>query len=265
MTPENTPPDEYQSIAEYYDHVTPYAERADVDFFVGEALKSGGPVLEVGCGTGRILIPTAREGVQIHGLDLSPHMLEILRERLRQEPPDVQARVTLSQGDMRSFDLGGTFQLVTFPFRPFQHLTTVEDQMTCLERVRAHLEPGGRLILDLFNPKLESLLGETGVEMKEGVDFSMPDGRQVSRSVRFVHRDLFNQVSQVELIYYVTHPDGRVERLVHDIHMRYLYRFEAEHLLERCGFSVESLYGDYDRSPYGSKYPGELIFIARRR
>jgi hypothetical protein len=67
----------------------------------------------------------------------------------------------------------------------------------------------------------------------------------------------------VELIYYVTHPDGREERLVHAFPMRYLFRFEAEHLLVRCGFAVEALYAGFDRSPYGSAYPGELIFVAR--
>ena len=68
----------------------------------------------------------------------------------------------------------------------------------------------------------------------------------------------------MELIYEVSHPDGRDERLVHSTQMRYLFRFEAEHLLARNGFQVEALYADYDRSPYGSKYPGELIFVAKR-
>ena len=81
---------------------------------------------------------------------------------------------------------------------------------------------------------------------------------------RITARDYFSQVQDTELIYYVTHPDGRQERLVHAFPMRYLFRFEAEHLLARCGFEVEALYADYDKSPYGSKYPGELIFVARR-
>ena len=65
-------------------------------------------------------------------------------------------------------------------------------------------------------------------------------------------------------VYYVTHPDGREERLVHRFQMRHLFRFEAEHLLARAGFQVEELYADYDKSPYGSKDPGELIFVARK-
>jgi hypothetical protein len=79
-----------------------------------------------------------------------------------------------------------------------------------------------------------------------------------------VSHDRFNQVIHVETIYYVKHPDGREERLVHGFPMRYLFRFEAEHLLARCGFEVEQLYADFDKSAYGSKYPGELIFVARK-
>ena len=84
------------------------------------------------------------------------------------------------------------------------------------------------------------------------------------RRHRTVSRDLFNQVMDSELIYYVTHPDGRQERLVHRFHMRYLFRFEAEHLLARSGFEVENVYSDYDKSSYGAKYPGDLIIVARK-
>ena len=84
-----------------------------------------------------------------------------------------------------------------------------------------------------------------------------------SRCVGNAH-DRFNQVSHVELIYYVTHPDGHEERLVHSFPMRYLFRFEVEHLLVRCGFDVEQLYAGFDKSAYGSRYPGELIFVARK-
>src|SRR5688500_8881701 len=110
---------DYNYIADLYDHVTAYRERADVGFFVDEAARSGGPVLEVGCGTGRVLIPTARAGVEIVGLDLSDHMLERCRANLSSESEEVRSRVTLVKGDMRSFRLGREFRLVTIPFRPF--------------------------------------------------------------------------------------------------------------------------------------------------
>ena len=124
---------------------------------------------------------------------------------------------------------------------------------------------GGRLILDIFNPALESLTRDDGGQERGGeLEFTTPDGRRVVRRDKIVSRDRFKQINYVELVYYVSHTDGREERLVHAFPMRYLFRFEAEHLLARCGFEVEQVYADFDKSPYGSKYPGELIFVARK-
>ena len=257
--------DEYAFIADLYDHVVPYRDRPDVAFFVEVASKTGPPVLEVGCGTGRVLIPTARAGIDIVGLDLSPRMLETCRERLHDEPAAVQSRVRLVEGDMRSFDLGQTFALVTMPFRPFQHLLTVQDQISCLECVRRHLADGGTFVFDVFNPSLDALVNRpVGEEFGEEPEFRMPDGRRVVRRHKTVAHDRFNQVSDFELIHYVGHVDGREERLVHAFRLRYLFRFEVEHLLARFGFAIEHVYAGYDKSPYGSTYPGELIFVARR-
>lgn len=251
-------------VAKLYNQIIPYRDRPDVEFFVDLAQKSGGPILEVGCGTGRVLIPTARAGLQITGLDLSEHMLDVCRQRLENEPQGVQDRVTLIQDDMRDFSLEKTFSLVTTPFRPFQHLLTVEDQINCLTSIRNHLEPGGTLILDIFNPSLEALTADNlGEEIGLEPEFTTPEGIKVLRFDKTVSRDLVSQIIRVELIYYLTHPDGRKERLVHAFPLRYLYRFEAEHLLSRCGFVVEDLYADYQKNPLGSAYPGELIFVAR--
>jgi len=260
--------DEYGLVADLYDHVVLYRDRTDVGFFVEAATDAGSPVLEVGCGTGRVLIPTARAGIEIVGLDASPRMLDICRDRLRKEDQTVRDRVQLVQGDMRSFDLSRTFTLITIPFRPFQHLISVQDQRSCLDTLHRHLAKDGRLILDLFNPSIEMMAklkegDEFGRELGEE-PFSTPDGRQVVRRHKFVKQDRANQVNDVELIYYVTHADGREERLVHAFPMRYLFRFEAEHLLSLCGFQVEHLYGDYDKKPFGSTYPGDLIFVARK-
>ena len=253
-------------LAEFYDHVVPYRDRGDVGFFVQEARRSGGPVLELGCGTGRVLIPTAKVGVEIVGLDASPLMLSACRAKLSAEPESVRAKVSgLVQGDMRAFDLGREFRLVTLPFRPFQHLLTVEDQLSCLLSIRRHMSAGGRLVLDVFNPSLPHLADDRFLaEHGEEPEFTTGDGRRVVRRARIVSRDYFSQVTDNELAYKVTHPDGREERLVHRFRLRYLFRFEVEHLLARCGFSVEEVYADYDRSPYGSKYPGELITVASK-
>ncbi len=252
-------------VAEFYDHIRPYAERQDVAFFVQMARGADGPVLELACGTGRVLIPTARAGCEITGLDLSPAMLAVCAARMTQETPEVQARVRLVQGDMRDFDLGQSFALITLPFRPFQHLMTVEQQMACLGAIHRHLRPGGRMVLDLFNPSIPVLAApERLEEFGDEPEFTMADGRRVIRRHRITLRDHFNQSQHIEEIFYVTHPDGHQERLVRNFPLRYLFRFEAEHLLVRCGFEVEALYGGHDGSPYGARYPGELIFVARK-
>ena len=254
---------DYPFVAEFYDHM--YRARQDIAFWLQMAQQAGGPVLEVGCGTGRVLVPIARAGIEITGLDLSEHMLGLCRERLAREPEQVRARARLVRADMRDFDLGRCYPLATIPFRPFQHLQTVEDQISCLRAIRRHLAPDGRLILDLFNPSVYHLARQvTGEELGDEPEMVLPDGRRVLRRHRYVSIDLYHQVNHVEHVFYVTHPDGRRERLVHAFGMRYLFRYEAEHLLARCGFALEHVYADFDCRPYGSEYPGELILIARR-
>jgi SAM-dependent methyltransferase len=258
----------YQSdpfIAELYDHIPPYQNRPDIDFYLEMAQESGGPVLELGCGTGRICMPIAQARVEVVGLDLSEYMLDICRGKLAEEPQEVQDRVQLIQSDMRDFHLDRAFSLVITPFRGFQHLLTMEDQLACLHAIHHHLVEEGTFILDIFNPAIDRLTEDNlGEEFGEEPPFQLPDGRQVERAHKTTSRDLFKQINYVELIYYITYPDGREETFVHAFPMRYLFRFEAEHLLVRSGFEVQALYADFDRSPYGSTYPGELIFVCSR-
>jgi SAM-dependent methyltransferase len=256
----------YPWAAELYDHVVPYRERPDVAFYASLAKEAGGDVLELGCGTGRVLVSCARAGARVTGLDLAPEMLAICRRAIESEPQEVRDRCTVVAGDMAAFDLGRTFHLVTIPFRAFQHLMTVPEQLSCLAAARRHLVAGGRLALDLFNPSLHRLVEERYfLEHGDEPEFEMPDGRRVVRKHRIAARDHLSQVSDVELIYEVSHPDGRQERLVHGFRMRHLFRYEAEHLLARAGFEVEELYADFDRNPYGATFPGDLVFVARAR
>jgi hypothetical protein len=182
------------------------------------------------------------------------------------EPADIQSRVHLVQADMRSFELPEkNFSLATTPFRSFQHLLTVEDQLACLSRIQGHLAPAGIFILDVFHPWLEKLVSDRiGEVFKEEGEFTLVDGRRVRRLHRMVDRGLSAQVVEREIIYDVTHPDGRREKIIHPFHMRHLFRYEAEHLLVRSGFQIEAVYADYDRNPFGAKYPSELIVVARK-
>lgn len=249
-------------LADTYDHIPPYVARPDKDFYVECARAAKGKTLELGCGTGRILIPTAAAGCDIVGLELSPHMLAKCEQKLRNQPREVQARVRLVQGNMTGFELGETFSLITAPFRSFQHLLTGEQQLACLGCVHRHLAAGGRFILDVFQVDLRwmKVMEE---EFEDFPETTLPDGRRLRRTVRTAGVHWAEQYNDVELIYYVTHPDGRQERVVQALPLRYFFRYEVEHLLARCGFRVAERFGDFDQSPLGDDSP-EMIFVAEK-
>lgn len=258
--------EEFTEIARLYDYVPSYRNRADIAFFVEAATTIGSPVLEVGCGTGRVLIPTARAGAEIVGVDLSPQALAVCHENVRGESAAVQSRVQLIQADIRRFSTPLRFRLATLPFRVYNNMLTIDDQLSCLAVIRDHLVDSGLLILDTYNPSVD-FLANVRVEQEcvDQPEFMMPDGRRVVRRQKTVACDRFRQIHEYEIIYYVIYPDGRTERLVHSVSWRYTFRFEAEHMLARSGFAVEHVYADYAKKPYGSKYPGELVFEARKR
>jgi SAM-dependent methyltransferase len=257
--------DELPLVAEVYDHVELYRNRRDVPFWVEAARASGGPVLELGAGTGRTLIPIAAAGIDVVGLDRSTHMLEVCRQHLAQQPEDVRGHAQLLLGDMRTFDLARVFPLVTAPFRVFQFLPETDDQMDCLASIRRHLETRGRLILDLAAPALELFVDAiVAPELTLEPELVLADGRRVQRRHKYLTRDRHHLRLTFDVVHDVTHPDGRQERLIQPFTIRYLSRFEVEHLLARCGFALEEVFGDYDRSPYGSASSRELIVVARK-
>jgi SAM-dependent methyltransferase len=258
------PYDAIDAIGDLYDSVTVYHSRSDVAFYVDEARSAHGPVLEVGCGTGRVLIPAARAGATLSGLDKSPRMLARCKERVEAESAEVKSRITLHQGDMRDFDLGRTFGLAIVPFRPLQHLLTLDDQISTLNSIGRHLDPGGRLVFDVFSPNFRVILDPTRAEEREDMpETLLPDGRRLRRTGRVPAIHVIDQYSEVELIYYVQQSDGRSERLVQSFPMRWYMKPELDHLLARCGFRVIETYGDFDRTPLSDESP-EMIFVAER-
>jgi SAM-dependent methyltransferase len=256
--------DAFPDLPAIYDSVPAYVARRDVQFYVDEATDVRGSVLEVGCGTGRILLPIARSGRAIDGLDASPEMLDRCRTKLREEPDAVQRRVTLHQGDARSFDIGRQFALVTAPFRVMQHLTTTEDQLAFLDSAARHLAPGGQLVFDVFNPNFAALVSADGVEKEDTPNTTLPDGRSFRRTGRVARVRWIDQVSEIELIYYIAGRRGEpVERHVMSFEMRWFLRAELVHLLARAGFRVRSIYGDFDRSPLTDKSPEQIVCAER--
>lgn len=250
----------YNGFAEFYHYHQASAGRDDIRFYTELCRSNGGAVLEVGCGTGRILISCAKAGAEVVGLDLSEDMLSFCRKAAGAENDDVSGRINLVKADMTNFDLKRKFQLITTPFRPFQHLATIEEQLACLSTIRKHLAPGGTFVLDIFDPDLDVLTDTDRVlEFGEEPPFTLSDGREVTVTYRNPSIDPVMQVVHCEIIFSVKHSDGRRERLVQEFIMRYTFRWEAEHLLHRAGFKVRSVLGGYNGEPVGS---GELIFIA---
>ena len=251
-------------VAEFYDFVPAIVDRADREFYLRYAREAGGTVVELGCGTGRLLIPIARSGVRITGVDLSHAMLERCREKLQREPSEVQERVTLVRCDFTQLDMPRRYSLALAPFRCLQHVLKVEQQMSCLQSVHHHLEPGGRLIVDMFQVSAARMHDPAFLqEQLEADGVRLPDGRTFRRSFRTSAFHRAEQINDCELIYDVTHPDGRSERLVHAFPLRYFFRYEVEHLLARCGFTTEHVFGDYDTSELCDDSP-EMIFVARK-
>jgi ubiquinone/menaquinone biosynthesis C-methylase UbiE len=252
-------------IADYYDESPVVSGRLqDVAFYRDAARQFGDPVLELGCGTGRITMALAEAGKRITGLDLSERMLERAAKKRAALGVEARERVHLVQGDMSRFDVGDKFRLVIIPFRPFQHLLEVRQQRDCLDCARRHLAPGGRLILDVFQTDAERI--HDPVHMREMLvtEYRTSDRRQVRISERVAAFHRAEQRNDVEMIFSIKHPDGHQERLVFAWTLRYFFRYEVEHLLSRCGFEVAAEYGNFDRAPIVDDSP-EMIFVAEAK
>jgi len=251
-------------LAELYDHVPGYTNRPDIDFYRSICGSVHGDILELACGTGRILLPVARDGCRITGLDASENMLAQCHGKLESEPAEVRNRVQLVNGDMTDFNLNTRFELIYVPFRSFQHVIKVEDQLSCLRCVHKHLAPKGTFILDIFHVDHSFIVNVSdGREIEDTPELELPDGRKMRRAHRVTAVHPGEQYNEVELIYYVTDSEGNTVRIVQAFPMRHFYRYEVQHLFARTGFAISELYGDYDKSPLNDDSP-EMLFIAKK-
>ena len=257
---------EYEGAgATFYDYFE-LGQRGDTRFYVEEAQKAGAPVLELGCGTGRTLIPVAQAGIEVVGVDRSPDMLSIAEQHLSGLRAEVRDRVELVHGDMRSFSLEMRFNLIMIPNRSFLHLLTVEDQRQALGRIHDHLAHGGCLAFNVFDPRLEWIVEDYRFPespLRKHAEFVRPEtgNRVVVWATRNYEPE--GQIIKEDFIFEELDGAGMsVARSYSSLTLRYVSRYEMQHLLELCGFKVESLYGDFQRGPF--HYGGEQVWIARR-
>jgi SAM-dependent methyltransferase len=262
-----SPSPSYDAIPDFgtlYDAVPLYAARTDVGFYVEEAERAEGPVLELGCGTGRVLIPIARAGATIVGVDGSREMLARCDAKLGAEAQAVRQRATLRFDDVRDFDLGERFALAIAPFRVVQQVPTIDEQLRFLASVARHLVPGGRFVFDVFNPNFAALVGWDGSEREDTPPQPLPDGRVFRRTFRVGRVRWTEQVSETELVYYVSGaPDATPRRHVQAFEMRWYLQAELRHLLARCGFRVDVIHGNFDRSPLSDTSPEQVVCATR--
>lgn len=249
----------YQSdlVSSTYDLLTDAARQlsGDLEFYEDCARRYGSPVLELGVGTGRVAWQLAEAGHHVVGVDLSTSMLARAHERGSALSADVRELVELRQGDMADFSLDQRFPLAFILFSTFNHLTDPAAQRSCLNAVRRHLTPGGRLVMDVFDPILDACAESTTSPNPPRVAVNPETGHEFHRrSIKRVNHPIsqsFTETFRVEEI----DADGKLvafEEPVH--HLRWATRQEMRYLFELTGFEVEASFGDFKMGEpaYGS-------------
>jgi len=224
-------------FARFYDLIYhQIRDGVDNKFYLGEIKNTKGKVLEVGTGTGRLLIEALENGADIYGIDISPSMLDFLKAKLNAED---QQRISLQ--NIVDFKLNIKFDLIIAPFRVFMHLTEKEEQLNALNNVHSHLKPGGKFIFDVFIPDLKPLI--KGLDNVTDFEGEFEPGNRVKRIVS-TNPDLINQIININFRF-------EWNKGITDFSkewktpMRFFFRFELEHLIERSKFSKYHIAGDF--------------------
>jgi SAM-dependent methyltransferase len=245
-------------------HLAEGAVDGDVEFYRELASETTGPVLDVGCGTGRVTFELARDGHEVVGVDLSAPMLAQAERRRTALPREAAARLSFVEADMTTLDLGRRFGLIVTPFRVFQFLLTPEAQRQALLAFRHHLAADGRLILDLFDPMLDRVVPTDEPINPRRAEVRHPvTGNAVTFEVAARNLEPEQQLLHEIWMTRELTPDGRILREESDmLTLRWSLRSELRHLFELTGFEVIGDYGDFHRGP--PAYGREQVWVLRR-
>jgi SAM-dependent methyltransferase len=241
---------------QHYDLMVEALELVDLPLYLEEARRAQGPVLELACGTGRLTIPIAQEGIEMVGLDQSASMLAHARRKAE------TARVNLAwvEGDCRQFDLKRKFPLIFMAFNSMQHLHDYGSLTELFAMVRGHLAPGGRFIFDVFNPSL-AILNRDPKQRTVERTYADPDGRG---TVTLEQTAMYDDAAQVNHItWYFSRAldkDFRVESL----HVRCFFPQELDLMVAANKFAIEEKFGNFERKPFGSGDPKQIVVCRAR-
>jgi SAM-dependent methyltransferase len=255
----------YEKIARYYDlsHAT---LTADIGFVLTLASQANGPILELGCGTGRLLLPLARAGYTVTGLDNSPAMLAYAQRHLGHETEAVQHRVTLVEADMTTFTLAGQeshFALAILPYNTLMHLEPGQAPAV-FQRIGRYLRADGRLFIDLTNPFTVAQTVNDGALSLEN-SLVEPETGDIVLQMASNWLDDKEQVLRITWIYDTTPPTGGlIHRTVVQAAYHYLYPHQLELFLADAGFTLESLSGNYNQAPFSEESERMLILAGLR-
>jgi len=247
----------FNPIARYYDQDDGLLDE-DIPTILGFAQKTGGPVLDLGAGTGRLTLPLAQAGYDVTGIDSAGEMLAIARQRV--EAAGLAKRVTLVEMDFTQVDLEQQFGLAYCGFNGFLHLIETKEQVAALRRWLNHLRPDGLLVVDVHNPQVEHLTAaDSSLSLADSwIDPST--GHTVQKLIA-TEVDLADQIYTIHRFYDETNSDGSLHRTTVTWFTRILFRRELELLLRHAGYHDLQFYGDHDLSPWESDGP-RIIAVA---
>jgi SAM-dependent methyltransferase len=251
--------EEYDIIAPFYDIEHAHFSE-DLDLYSNYAELCGGKILELGCGSGRALLPLAREGYDITGVDSSAAMLELAQQQVREER--LTARCHLVQQDIAALDLKQKFRLAFIALGSFAHILTRQAQKQVLAGIRAHLSPGATFIVDISNADARYMEDLSGQILHQGT-WQEENGEYYTH---FVSPASATQQHLLELTHFYDRykQGGMVQRTVVTTSLYLFERAEIELLLEQAGFAVKAVHGDYGLGPFFLESP-RMICIAEAR
>ena len=247
--------------AEYYDF-TYRRRRDDVRFYADLAEKRGGPVLELGAGTGRVTLEIAKRGVDVVGVEGVPAMLARAKQKLSALPKAAQAHVGFRRGDLRKIRLKKTFPLVISPFNVFMHLYTRADLEAAFETVRAHLAPKGVFVFDVLMPDLVAMTRRP-TKLYRGPALTHPETGKRYHYLEAFEYDATRQVQMVSMIFQDAADIGEMQ--IVPLSQRQFFPLELEARLHYNGFEIEAAYGDFDSSALETDSENQSIVARKRR